>query len=284
MTLRELKNTFLTELEKVYPIEEINQFFFMITEKEMGYSKAMTFLHLDESISMGESMMYHNCLNRLKKSEPIQYILGETEFCELSFEVDQHTLIPRPETEELVQWIDNSVTPPKSNLEVLDIGTGSGCIAITLASKWLSKNITAWDVSKGALTMAKRNAMNHGIAVTFEKVDILSNPKQEKQWDIIVSNPPYVRNSEKKHMFPNVLQFEPKSALFVTDEDPLLFYRHIAGFSHKHLNPAGWLFLEINEYLSDEVIKLLKKEGFKDCELRKDVFGKNRMIRCRKSE
>lgn len=284
MTLRELKKNFQEQLKEVYPIEEIDQLFFMIAEKETGYSKSMAFIHFDEPISMGESIMYHNCLNRLKKSEPIQYVLGETEFCGLPIEVDRHTLIPRPETEELVEWIEQSYSSSEPKMNLLDIGTGSGCIAIALAKKISACEVTAWDISKGALEMARRNALNNGVSIQFEKVDILSKPMSGKRWDVVVSNPPYVRQSEKEHMFPNVLNFEPTTALFVSDEDPLKFYRSIAQFAFQHLKPQGWVYFEINEYLSKEVIQLLKAEGFECCELRKDVFGKNRMIRAQKNE
>jgi release factor glutamine methyltransferase len=216
--------------------------------------------------------------NRLQHFEPIQYILGETEFYGLPFKVTPATLIPRPETEELVDWILAHYN--KNHKTLLDIGTGSGCIAITLAKNLPSLEISAMDISEETLKIASENAKDHKVGVIFSKVDILNALALPQKYDIIVSNPPYVRNSEKKNMQKNVLDYEPTMALFVEDDNPLLFYSKIAALAKNYLNPKGFLFFEINEYLGKEVIQLLKRESFSEIELKKDFFGKDRMIKC----
>ena len=214
----------------------------------------------------------------MRHFEPIQYILGETEFYGLPFKVTPATLIPRPETEELVDWIiANCNKNPKT---LLDIGTGSGCIAIALAKNLPAVKVSAMDISEEALKVASENAIYNKVTVNFSKKDILGTSTLPQKYDVIISNPPYVRNSEKEMMQKNVLDFEPASALFVEDDNPLLFYSKIAKLAKNYLNPNGFLFFEINEYLSKEVIQLLERESFSEIELKQDFFGKDRMIKC----
>ena len=284
MTLREIQAVFKKELLEIYPVSEINSFFFMTVEKELGYSKSQTLMYLEEPMSMGESIRFHSSLNRLKLHEPIQYVLGKTQFYNLEFEVTPATLIPRPETEELVDWIVADLLYQHSNLQILDIGTGSGCIAVTLAKNISNADVAALDVSKEALKVATQNAINNKVKVVFFREDILNTKNLPQQYNVIVSNPPYVRNSEKKMMHKNVLDFEPPSALFVEDSNPLLFYSKITNLASIYLKPNGLLYFEINEYLSKEVIQLLEKEKFIQIELKKDFFGKDRMIKAKRGE
>lgn len=284
MSLREIQNSFKKELQLLYPVSEITSFFFLISEKELGYSKSKTLLHFDEPLSMGESIRFHDCLKRLKTNEPIQYIIGETEFYGLPFTVTPATLIPRPETEELVDWIVSEFLTHTSELKILDIGTGSGCIAISLAKSLPNATVIGLDVSKEALKVAIQNAKKNKVKVTFFQQDILTSNALPQQYDIIVSNPPYVRTSEKKKMHKNVLDFEPPLALFVEDANPLVFYSKITALAAQYLKSNGFLFFEINEYLSKEVIQLVEKENFTQIELKKDFFGKDRMLKCSKGE
>ena len=227
-------------------------------------------------------------IQRLRNEEPIQYIFGSTEFYGLLFNVSTDTLIPRPETEELVEWIIETVKQDEylsslSELRILDIGTGTGCIAITLTKLIPSANTTAVDISKNALTVAESNSALNEVNVHFVISNVLELSSLENEFDIIVSNPPYVRNSEKIEIKNNVLKYEPDTALFVEDDDPLLFYRKIGKLSLESLNPNGYLFFEINQYLGKEMVDLLSDLGYQHIELRKDVFGNDRMTRCQLS-
>ncbi len=220
---------------------------------------------------------------RLLQHEPIQYILGKADFYGLKFQVDHNVLIPRQETEELVYWILKTIQKEikHSNLGILDIGTGSGCIPITLKKKMPHLNISAVDISEDALVIVKANAELHKTSIEFIQTDILNQNdwQQFGQFDIIVSNPPYVPLREQSVMFPNVTGFEPHLALFVEDENPLIFYDAIADFAKIHLNPNGYLFFECNEFNAKEVLQLLVNKGFKNSLLQKDMNGKERMIR-----
>ena len=219
-------------------------------------------------------------MSELKKEKPIQYLLGETEFNGLKFKVNENVLIPRPETEELVELICHC--EERSNLKavkILDIGTGSGCIAISLARNMLNADVFAIDVSAEALKVAKQNAEQNQVSVTFLEKDILQAEDLLEQFDVIVSNPPYVRNLEKQEIKNNVLENEPHLALFVDDFDALIFYRKIALLATKNLNNGGQLFFEINQYLGKEMIQLLNELSFSDIELRKDIYGNDRMTR-----
>ena len=235
-------------------------------------------------------LKYENALKALKNHEPIQYIIGQTEFYGLPFYVNENTLIPRPETEELVELILSNTTANNhlelvevnNQFNILDIGTGTGCIAISLAKQLPNANVSAIDVSAKALEMANKNAQLNQVDINFIENDILKICNSEldsaTKFDIIVSNPPYVRQLEKQQMQDNVLNHEPHLALFVEDENPLIFYRAITQFATKNLKPNGELYFEINEYLGKEMMALLEAFGFKNIQLKQDLFGKDRMI------
>lgn len=285
MTLQRLKSKFLVELSTLYPEQEILSFFYLLTASQLGLSKLDITLDPDSQIKAIDLDFLSVALSELKAEKPIQYIIGRTEFYGLPFIVDPSALIPRQETEELVDWIIKEVGVKKRKIKILDIGTGSGCIAICLAKNLLEATIYALDVSDKALKLAKKNARLNQTDIHFIKQDILKMQGHAEaispptKFDIIVSNPPYVRQLEKGKMHPNVLQNEPHLALFVEDENPLVFYAAIANFAAMNLNHAGALFLEVNQYLAIETTTLLKEKGFKKVELRKDLFGNDRMIR-----
>ena len=232
--------------------------------------------------SEDEIQIWNEILDKLKLEIPIQYILGITHFYGSEFNVNENVLIPRPETEELVEWIISSaVNMPKfKNLKILDIGTGSGCIAISLVKNIPNAEVFAIDISDNALATAKENADLNKVTVAFIQRNILETKDLEQQFDIIVSNPPYVRNLEKAEIKRNVLENEPHLALFVEDNDALIFYRKIAELATKNLSAEGKLFFEINQYLGKETVELLEKMQFKNSELRKDIYGNDRMIAC----
>ncbi|MEZ4882599.1 MAG: peptide chain release factor N(5)-glutamine methyltransferase [Flavobacteriaceae bacterium] len=284
MILKELRTSFKIALSGLYPSEEIQSFFNILSEKYLNLSRIEIALNPERVISEEVSEKYQKALLRLKNYEPVQYIIGETEFYGLPFKVNKHTLIPRPETEELVEWIMDTSEFRIQDFGLLDIGTGSGCIAISLAKNLPDSKISALDISDGALKIARKNAEMNKVEVDFFQTDILNTKTLPKKYDVIVSNPPYVRELEKKQMRQNVLNYEPDSALYVKNDDPLLFYRVISQLAKKHLQPNGKLFFEINEYLADELTELLKSEDFKNIEVKKDIFGKNRMIKCNLNE
>ncbi|MDC8004979.1 peptide chain release factor N(5)-glutamine methyltransferase [Aureisphaera galaxeae] len=279
MKLGELKTYFQSELADLYPKEEVQSFFSILLDHYLNYTRLDAVTRASEEVSKEVLEKFKNTLIRLRKEEPIQYIVGETEFYGLPFKLNEHTLIPRPETEELVEWISETLDA-NENTSILDIGTGSGCIAISLAKHVSKAKVSAMDISEGALKMAKENARQLEVTVNFIQKDILHTSPGGTDFDVIVSNPPYVRELEKKEMKPNVLQYEPDGALFVSDEDPLVFYRAIARYAKASLKPDGFLFFEINEYLSEEMIAMLSTEGYVDIVVRKDIFGKDRMIKC----
>ena len=242
----------------------------------------------DNRYKIGEEEL-ENMMCRVEQGEPVQYVLGEAWFCGRRFHVEPGVLIPRPETEMLVEWGlgEAPLYPPrrgKNVLDVLDIGTGSGCIAISLALGLPSASVVAWDVSDAALRIARANAEQLGAEVSFVKQDALAAPDDIARWDVIVSNPPYVCASEAAQMEPHVLEHEPREALFVPDNDALLFYRAIARYACRALKPGGRLFFEINPLYAAELFSLLKSMGFAEVELRDDQFGKCRMIKTLKIE
>ena len=220
-------------------------------------------------------------MEELKKEVPIQYLLGKTHFYGLDFEVNENVLIPRPETEELVEWIinENKAIDKKKKVKILDIGTGSGCIAISLAKNLPNAEVYAIDVSKKALETAKRNAISNNVEIIFMLKNVLELEILKSNYDIIVSNPPYVRNLEKEEIKKNVLDYEPHLALFVEDNDALIFYRKIASLAQKNLLENGQLYFEINQYLGKEMTDLLEEMNFKNIELRKDIYDNDRMIK-----
>lgn len=280
MIIKNLKEKFGKELSVLYPIEEIQSFFHLLGDHFLGYSRFEMAMKGQEEISETALEKWLDALTRLKEAEPLQYIIGETEFYGLTFKVNSHTLIPRPETEELVSWVLEEVNTVGE--KILDVGTGSGCIAISLAKKLPMAQVVAIDISEEALKISKENAVSNAVDVVFFQKDILSMISLGATYTTIVSNPPYVRALEKKWMHNNVLNYEPQGALFVADSDPLVFYRVIANLAIKRLEFGGGLYFEINEYLRDEMIQLLLAIGFEDIEVRKDIFGKDRMLRCKK--
>ncbi len=278
MTLPEIRSLFLQKLNHLYPETEILSFFHLLLEHHFGTRKVD--LALDPELMRKEwpEDVFLEALRELEQERPIQYIIGSTEFAGMTFRIDENVLIPRPETEELVTWILETADD-KPPLRILDIGTGSGCIPISLALKLPEAEIHALDISEGALELARENARSLGAHVNFFELDILTAQDIADHYDLIISNPPYVRLSEKNEMRGNVLKHEPDLALFVNDDDPLLFYRKIASLSKESLNENGMLFFEINENLSEQTCKILSDLNFRDIEVRKDIYGKNRMIR-----
>lgn len=285
MTIKKYRQYFINSLEDLYSIEELQSIFYLLAEKLLHLSRIDITLQLDNTLTSDEEINFNQAIDRLKIYEPVQYILGETEFFGYPFLVNKQVLIPRPETEELVSWIIEDVD--KKETTILDIGTGSGCIAISLAKKLNNAVVSAIDISNKAIEVAKKNALVNNVNVEYSSVDVLNfedklvlQDKWKSKFDIIVSNPPYVRMQEKKLMQLNVIDHEPDIALFVEDDDPLLFYRRISELSRQYLKHNGTLYLEINEYLGVEMEKMLNEAGFKHVELKKDMFGKNRMIKC----
>lgn len=269
------------ELNSLYPKTEVRAFTRLIIEHICKLDYTQQILLQDKHLSEPQRKEIARIVERLQSFEPLQYILGETEFCGLKIKLTPDVLIPRPETEELVQWISENRMP--ASPEILDIGTGSGCIALTMKKLFPAAVVHAAEVSEAALEVARENSLINNLGVDFIHADILKwETLMWKKYDLVVSNPPYVRESEKLLMQPNVLKYEPATALFVSDDDPLIFYRHISDFAYKHLHSGGWLFFEINEQMSDEIAFLLEKKGFNAIETRKDLFGKYRMLRCRK--
>lgn len=292
MLVKEYKTTFLHELSPLYDEMEIESFFYIILESFHNKKRIDLAINPEMEMDALQLLRWESTLAELKKEKPIQYILGETEFYGLPFLVNKNTLIPRPETEELVELILNNIQYSSSIIQLLDIGTGSGCIAISLAKNLPNAQVSAIDVSEKALATAQKNAEINKVNVTFIQADILkvddlenlstSNFQLLTKYDVIVSNPPYVRNLEKSEIKPNVLEYEPHLALFVEDNDALLFYRKIAELAKKNLKENGKLYFEINQYLGKETVELLENLGFKNIELKKDIYGNNRMISCSK--
>jgi release factor glutamine methyltransferase len=265
-------------LTGLYPEPEIRNFSYLIIEKLTGFSRTEVYVNKNTLFSSEQQHEIESFIEKLKKYVPIQYILGETEFYGLPFYVNESVLIPRPETEELVDWISTE-NDRTAGLHMLDIGTGSGCIAIALKHEFTNSVVDAFDISVDALETAQRNATLNDLPIHFSVVDILNTPDFPTKWDIIVSNPPYITEQEKEGMLSNVLDYEPHLALFVPDNDPLLFYRTIALFAQKHLKDNGKLYFEINREAGQSCIELLTKMGYREVEVRKDISGNDRMVK-----
>ena len=262
---------FLSEINN-FSRREVESFAYLSIEKILGYSKSDCIIHSNQELSNNNIISLENIINDIKQNIPIQYILGEAHFYDLKFKVNSSTLIPRGETEELVQYI-----LLHDFFSVLEIGTGSGCIAVSIAKNSNAK-ITAIDNSIGALEIAKSNAVLNSVEINFQLRDVF-NFSEIKKYDLIVSNPPYVLDSEKKLMDKNVLDYEPHNALFVSDDDPLAYYKEIAKIATNNLNKNGLLFFEINEKYSNQIIELLSNLNFVDIELKKDINGRDRIIK-----
>ena len=279
----------------------------LLTERRMdeGEAKAIALLLMEKVCGMTTTEVLMNApkgeahreeltqmAERVAQGEPVQYVLGEADFCGLPIKVRPGVLIPRKETEELVNWIVECLQPNSQlstlNSQLLDIGTGSGCIAVALAKKLENAEVEAWDISEEALQIAKENAERNGVNVKMKKVDVLSTlnpqPSTLNYYDLIVSNPPYICEEEKEEMEGNVLEHEPSLALFVPDKDPLLFYRRIADLGRSMLAKDGMLFFEINRRFGEEVVNMLQEMEYRDVELRQDMFGNDRMVKAIKPQ
>lgn len=281
MTVKQIIKQFYTKLNNIYPKSEIQSFIYIIFEEYLNFSKIDLILKSDDLLEKHEIENLENVIFQLQQQKPIQYIIGKTKFYNLEFFVDENVLIPRPETEELVEIILKNEQFNK-NQNILDIGTGSSCIAISLA-KNISAKVSAIDISKKALSIAKKNADYNNVNVNFIETNILQNNTYSTDnkpitFDFIISNPPYVRESEKKLMKSNVLDYEPDLALFVGDENPLIFYEAIAKFAENSLKKGGKIYLEINEFLSAETIDLFFKYNFTFAKSIKDLSGKDRFV------
>ena len=302
--VRDCRKYYAGELEKIYGSDEANALIMILLEHYFGIDRVKMALDPELRLSESEMLTLHFAVKELLKNKPIQYIIGETEFCGMRFEVNENVLIPRPETEELVNHLisqfevtslefgvnsspsfrakRSGVEKSPTRFSILDIGTGSGCIAISIAKLFKDSVVTAVDISEKALEVAKNNAEANNVNVRFILDDIL-NPKNheltDNQYDIIVSNPPYVCESEKTEMHANVLDYEPSSALFVSDNDPLIFYRKILDFAQKVLKPNGQVWFEINEKFGDEMKNLCLEQGFKNAEIIKDFRERDRVLR-----
>ena len=285
MKIKQYRTYFIQELAPFYDAYEAESFFYLILEDRHKLRQIDLALNHELVFEEADIEKWKILLAELKKEVPIQYLLGKTNFYGLDFEVNEHVLIPRPETEELVEWIirENSGIERLKNLKILDIGTGSGCIAISLAKNIPNAKVFAIDVSAEALAMAKKNAKNNNVEITFLLQSILETDDLKQGFDIIVSNPPYVRNLEKQEIKGNVLNYEPHLALFVEDNDALIFYRKITELAQKNLVENGKLYFEINQYLGTEMTDLMEKMNFKNIELRKDIYDNDRMMRGLKS-
>ena len=280
-------NELWRQLTQVYDDYEAKAIARMVYEVRFGLMPSDLFIGKDTQLSTDDQKLLAEITQRLLTGEPVQYVLGEAEFGGRTFHVEPGVLIPRPETYELCQWIMEERRGKKEegrNTSILDIGTGSGCIACTLAAELADAEVTAWDISDDALRIATENAKRNNVHVSFEKVDVLNTSLLNRErpatgLDIIVSNPPYICNKERATMERNVLEHEPELALFVPDDDPLLFYRTIARFAAKALNPSGALYFEINPLYVSEMQQMLSEEGFSHTEIRNDQFGKQRFTK-----
>lgn len=290
MIVKQYRNYFNETLKTIYPITEIDSFFFLLLEEYLGFRRVDIVLKSDFKITQENLNLLQSATKQLEQEVPLQYIIGKTEFYGLPFVVNKHVLIPRPETEELVACVvsessrfktfntSTKQTTETKQLKILDIGTGSGCIPISLKKQLPFAKISAIDISKEALTVAKKNAVLNNVDIHFILQDILKTVALDQHYDIIISNPPYVRELEKKELKNNVLKNEPHVALFVENDNPLIFYAKIAELAKKYLNKNGLLFFEINQYLGTETIDLVNKKGLKNIQLKKDMFGNDRII------
>ena len=290
MIVKQYRNYFNETLKTIYPITEIDSFFFLLLEEYLGFRRVDIVLKSDFKINQQTLNLLQSATKQLEQEVPLQYIIGKTEFYGLPFVVNKHVLIPRPETEELVAWVvsessrfktfntSTKQTTETKQLKILDIGTGSGCIPVSLKKQFPFAEISAIDISNDALTVAKKNAVLNNVDIHFILQDILKTVALDQHYDIIISNPPYVRELEKKELKNNVLKNEPHVALFVENDNPLIFYAKIAELAKNYLNKNGLLFFEINQYLGTETIDLVNKKGLKNIQLKKDMFGNDRII------
>lgn len=276
MKISSFRDRFREQLQSQYAVQEIDSIFYLLTENYFGIKRLDLALDPSAELDENQEKQLETALERLQTAEPVQYLTGKSEFFGMDFEVSHAVLIPRPETEELVQWIIDDQADAHG--DILDVGTGSGCIAIALAKNLPKMTVQAIDLSEAALEVASKNAENNQVSVQFRKDNILEIEDLGQEFDVIVSNPPYVRELEKASMRPNVLEHEPKMALYVEDSNALIFYHKIAILARKHLKKNGALYFEINQYLGPETSNLIQEIGF-ETELKKDIFGNDRMIK-----
>ena len=268
-------------LKGFYPDSEAFSLAKMLLVEVFGFTTLELYGGKDKEFSGNHRVVLDEMLRRLQKNEPIQYIIGTENFCGLVFEVNPYVLIPRPETQELVEWIVDECRD-KQTCRLLDIGTGSGCISISLANFLPQAEVESWDISEGALQVARRNCERNGVKVLLRQQDVLAAVPEGVRYDVIVSNPPYITEKEKLDMDANVLDWEPSTALFVPDEDPLLFYRKIAELGCEMLKEGGSLYFEINRAYGDETLRMLEALGYVQMELKKDSWGNDRMIKAKR--
>ena len=280
MKLKDLRYYFFNQLND-FSKSEINTFFKLLCEDIIGIKPHQIIINAANKLSDSDLNLFFDAINRLKLNEPIQYIIGYSYFFGNKFKLSPSVLIPRPETEELISWIFAHYKPFEK-LKILELGTGSGCIAITLAKHFVNSKVFALDISDHALEVARFNSESNNTNVVFFKADILNLDVFDENYDIIVSNPPYVSESEISKMSPNVIDYEPHLALFVEDSNPLIFYKSIKKIILSNLSPNGHCFLEINESYGDELIQLYEDLSFDSITLKKDIFDKNRMIKIKK--
>lgn len=283
MNFKALKEYFISEMAGYEEPQEALTLYHMAVEHVSGMGRSQLLHNQEREVKPEEFNACQEIIKQLQLRKPIQYILKEAHFYGLTFYVDPAVLIPRAETEELVDWILEELKPVTSKGTLLDIGTGSGCIAISLKKHLEGWDVYAMDVSGAALTVAHRNAEKNKVQVELIEADVFTYSGDQK-YKVIVSNPPYVKEDEKEAMHANVLDNEPHSALFVSNHNPLIFYKAIADLALKNLEQHGYLFFEINEYLGKETVAMLSAKGFKDIVLKKDMQGKDRMICCRRDD
>jgi release factor glutamine methyltransferase len=282
MTMQEATYFLLNKLRTIYPEGEVSQITDWVMESLTGSKKAERMLYKNSDITHKEELQLQQFTERLMQHEPVQYVLNEAWFCGLKFYVDKNVLIPRPETEELVEWVITNCKFPVDTLSILDIGSGSGCIPIALKRKIRKAEVWSCDISEATLQVAKRNAVTLGADVNFLPLDFLYKEKRDQlpSFDIIISNPPYVPEKDKQQMRPNVLNYEPHVALFVPDNDALVFYKAIAEFGKDHLNPGGVIYAEMHEDLGYSVSALFHSNEY-NTEIKKDMQGKERMLKAK---
>ena len=286
MNINKFRDYFNKTLKKLYPTSEIDTFLFLLLEEYLNFKRIDVVLKSNFEISHEDLTLLKSSTKLLEQEVPIQYILGKTEFYGFPFILNEHVLIPRPETEELVTSVLNKISKleplhpieKEKKLKILDIGTGSGCIPISLKRSLPFAEITAIDIANEALIIAQKNASLNKVNINFIQQNILKTTALDDIYDIIISNPPYVRVSEKIEIKNNVLKNEPHLALFVEDNNPLIFYSKIAELAKSHLTKNGTLFFEINQYLGKETVELIKLKGFNKIQLKKDIFGHDRII------
>jgi len=284
MSIRQIVAEIHLQLAEKYPEREIESFVRILFKHYLNISPPELYLSHDGELPEEIAQQIFTAVDELRKYRPIQYITGKTEFYGLQIDVTPDVLIPRPETEELVDWIVREYER-NAALSIVDIGAGSGCIAVALKSNFPNANVWAADISEGALSVARRNAENNNLKLNYLLADVLKEDMMGFEYgslDVVVSNPPYVTPAEQRQMQPNVLDYEPHVALFTAGSDPFIFFKHIAAFSIKSLKNGGKIFFEINEAYPEEVTDILKQHYFSDISARKDINGKWRMVSARR--